>query len=91
MIVQYGDNAKNGSHYSSNTNSNELLKLSIVFIGPPFLISNLSDLSKTYQRRMIKEEEKSHFWYIFGHVFGIPISNIKSSLLSIFFRCLSDV
>ena len=50
MNVQYGSNDKNGNYYSNNTSSNKGLKLSIIFIGPPFLIKNLSDLLKTYQR-----------------------------------------
>ena len=38
MNVQYGSNAKNDNYYSNNTNSNKSLKLSIIFIGSPFLI-----------------------------------------------------
>ena len=82
MNVQYGNNDKNGNYYSNNTSSNKGLKLSIIFIGPPFLIKNLSDLLKTYQRWMIKALPVSGSFFT---CFGIAISNIKSSLLSISF------
>ena len=50
---------------------------------------NLKPIKPFKKLSKANDEGSSHLWFIFLHVLGITISNIKSSLLYIFFRCLS--